>query len=319
MLDLPNIGIEDLPGYADWLELNALVDGDAHYSREWVRDMLHSSGLLGNTEEPGIPEDDVYRDEIDLTDYDGLERFTEDLWAVLEERSRYFGEMCPYRLDGNKIESKHSCWHGRAAYVLLLLNDLLPRYGATVDEKSLRRLFEKVVQASLSGLLGGTSVRFGWPREPDWPTSIEDRLATLGDLMELQIENLDGKTDPTDKDRGLDVVARQRLGDQFDATVTYLVQCATGKFWKSKAGEPSITNWQDLFVWKSLLVRVLAVPWTLSGRDTYVRMFRHFDSAIILDRPRLASGQPDEYLAEDTQKEIVAWCHANIQSIPRVD
>ena len=156
------------------------------------------------------------------------------------------------------------------------------------------RLFEKIVEASLQGLINGKVVRFGWPRDAGWPTSIDDRIKHLAERLELETENLVGKTHPNEKDRGLDVVAQLRFGDGGAGSVILLTQCAVGNAWKGKIGEPSLNHWRDIYKWNGQLLRTIAVPWRLSAEFDVTRTHRLFD-AIVLDRPRLSAGKPDRF------------------------
>src|SRR5262249_38567337 len=125
------------------------------------------------------------------------------------------------------------------------------------------RLFEKVVEASSRGLLRGAVMRFGWPIEPGWPLAINDRIQLLGSGLGLELETLRGKTKKTDKDRGLDVAGRISFGDEGAGTIVLLTQCAAGKHWRKKTGQPALQRWQHLIQWNAHLLRAVAIPWRL--------------------------------------------------------
>jgi hypothetical protein len=130
------------------------------------------------------------------------------------------------------------------------------------------------------------------------------------------VEDLAGKTRPHDKDRGLDVAARVFSDDDHGALFV-LTQCAVGKRWWTKTGEPSIADWRDIFRWNSALKRGVAVPWRLED-PSRARTHRRFDGAVVMDRPRLVDGHPDRFLASDVRSELTRWCQARVKKLPRL-
>jgi hypothetical protein len=204
--------------------------------------------------------------------------------------------------------------------MMLLICDIGRHYPNAqvelVPDSTSARLFEKIVEASVQGTLGGAASRFGWPREPDWPTAINDRVEVFAERLGLKLELLDGKTDPNDKDRTLDVAGRFSFGDDGDGCFIVLAQCALGKNWRQKRGEPTVEAWRNLIQWNAHLVRAVAIPWTLEEPYNYRRIFRHFDAAVVVDRPRLAAGAPDRHLVGPARDEIAAWCDARLAEVP---
>jgi hypothetical protein len=322
MFDLPELAVEDIDRFADWVELCALAQGDGSVSFADAADVLQDASLGGNLR------GDLYAGDVSLLDDDtfspddATERFVEMVWQALTQRALAQGKGYPFTIANDRIE-RLSAWQDVPAFTMLLIMDLSRAYtgiDAIVEPNTVSaRLFEKVVEASLQGLAGGQSVRFGDPIEPGWPTKIDDRIRKLGELLGLSVERLKGKTRPRDKDRGLDVVGRLSFGDNGPATLFFLTQCATGKNWKKKRGEPSIKDWSDIFVWNGTLLKTVAVPWRLDTSDfNYVRVHRHFDSAVVLDRPRLIAGDPDAKLEVEIRKKMTTWCRKQIKKFPKL-
>ena len=315
MYELPEIDIGDIDSFADWLELCALASPERCVSTTWASEVVRTSGLLGNIEEGGFSGDDLYSGPEDFSAQDAAASFAEVIWQVLQYRSRILGEGYPYRVDGKTLERKVSDWGEALNYLLLLLCDIGRRYQLDTDE-TVGLLFEKVVAASAKKIFRGTAVRFGWPKEPGWPSPIEDRVIRLGEELNLPVEDLEGKLTPYDKDIGLDVVARHSFGDDGPAAVTYLIQCGTGENWRNKTGEPAIEAWRPLLQWNSVLVRAIAVPWRLEKPYDYRRIFRSFGGAIALDRPRLMSVSTDELVDSGVRSKIRDWCESRLESLP---
>lgn len=207
----------------------------------------------------------------------------------------------------------------------MLIADLSRSYvktGVKIETNStFSQLFEKVVEAASQGLLQGRGARFGWPKETGWPTKINDRIRVLGDKIGVAVEELGGKTRPNDSDRGLDVVTQLSFGDKGPGTLFLLTQCATGKHWKKKRGEPSLADWGDIFRWDAHLLRAIAIPWRLDkstdGGFDRIRTFRYFD-ALVLDRPRLVAGWPDQHLEIKVVTSTRKWCKEQLPKFPKL-
>lgn len=323
MFELPNIVYNDIARIADWVELSTLCLNDPCVSQAQVDDILTQTGMRGNEKGDAYKEDEEDEAEpLFFSSDDEISSFTEEVWRTLRTRQRHNGY--PFVVRRKTIHRLAETWREAPAFTMLLLSDIGQHYDSVRDTKPSSdgvsgRYFEHIVAAAAEGLFGGPSERFGWPINPEWPKKIDDRIARLGDLLNLEIENLDGKTNPADKDRTLDVATLFSIAGSSDALPRYLVQCAVGTNWKEKRGEPTIAQWKDLLQWKGPLHRAIAIPWRLDEKFDYDRARRHFDDAIILDRERLVAGFPDKRLSESIGAEIAAWCSkvlARIEVLP---
>lgn len=319
MLDLPQTSIGDIARLADWVELSVLSAESNTVSQADVCDALRDSGMIGSPSEY-FQEDALAGPSDALGNDEEIERFTELIWDEIAVRARAVGSAYPISISKDLLSRLASTWQDSISFVALALADLGRHYpDSSVDiepDSTFTRLFEKIVEACMRGITGGACARFGWPRDPEWPTSIEDRIVFLGNALSIQPENLAGKVDSKDKDRGLDVVARLRIGSEGPGTLMFLTQCATGKNWKSKRGEPSLAQWRDIYQWKSVLVRAVAIPWRLESNEEISRTHRHFDDAVVLDRIRLLSGNPDSFLDPRTRESILDWCKVQLTRLP---
>ncbi len=319
MFELPRLDVDDFELMADWVELCVICGESETVSRELVEDTFKDAGLFA-TEIGDIPAGDYsLTDAMDFSSDDELETLSEPIWRILRRRQNR--RTFPYSIHRHTIRRTIEDWSQAPAFTMLLLADISRQYVSPLKEVSLTadgvsgRLFEKIVEASVFKLLPGSCARFGWKPDKDWPRSFDDRLAYLADQLGLKLENLDGKTFPTDKDRGLDVLARLEFGNGQHACPYFFVQCAVGKNWKSKTGEPMPESWQSLMQWCGPFVRIVAIPWRLTSRWDYKRAYSHFGAAI-LDRPRLNHGIPDIRLDESTRVEITKWCKRQLARIP---
>jgi len=319
MFDLPILDVDDFQLFADWVELSALCGDIDVISQDSVGDVFKDAGLFAN-EEGDIPSEDFdLRDDLTFSSDDELERLTESIWLILRQRER-MGNY-PFAVDRFTLRRKAGSWKNCPAFTMLLLADICRKYkldppvALEADGKS-GRLFEKIVEASTASLFNGTSVRFGWTPDDDWPRPCDERVKLLGDRLSLEVESLAGKVYSHDKDRGLDVVARLEFGNGESACPYFLIQCAIGKNWKKKKGEPMLEAWEHIFDWVGPRLRVVAIPWRLDESWDYKRAYIHF-GAVILDRPRLNRGVVGN-LQNETADEIREWCDLQIARIPLI-
>jgi hypothetical protein len=320
MFNLPNLDVDDFELFADWAELCALCSGTPTISQDDVGDVFKDAGLFA-TEVGDIPDDDFgLADDLTFSSDDELERLTENIWRILRQRQR-MGHY-PFTVERDTLTRLVPSWEAAPAFTMLLLSDICRKYelvepvALEADGKS-GRLFEKIVEASTASLFNGTSVRFGWTPDDDWPRPSHERVEMLGNRLSLDVEKLDGKVQPHDKDRGLDVVARLEFGNGQLACPYFLIQCAIGKHWKNKRGEPTLEAWENIFQWVGPRLRVVAIPWRLDETWNYKRAYLHF-GAVILDRPRLNCGGADRKLKSDVASEIKDWCALQIAKIPLI-
>jgi len=314
MIDLPAKCVaRDLQPLADWVELCAIVGPPGEVSQVDVYRMLGEEESYRDSyrDDPLAPEDDV------------MLALAEDVWSLLSARESLLGRAYPFTVDDDLLLRSRKSWRDTPSYTAMLLIASLLQYPpdiqvCSVDGFTFRQLFEKIVQASGRGLFGGPSVRFGVPPEPGWPTGFRERVKKLADEMALDLGNIDAQTHSREQDRTLDVCSRLSFGDDGPGSIAVLTQCATGKNWKDKRGEPSLAEWRSMFVWEEQLVRSIAVPLWIGKRREYGSLHRHFD-AMILDRPRLLSGRPDRFLDKAARKSVRQWCEAQIKRLPTLD
>jgi hypothetical protein len=321
VFELPSLDIDHVKRVADWVELCCLCTSTGVVSRTGVADALRDGDFLGGESDALFPDEELELHNLTFSAQDVSDRFTELVWDELRQRIRAVGATgYPLVLKRDLATRRHVGWEEVPAFTMLLMADLGRSYEsvqATIaHESGASRLFEKIVEASCGELLGGRSVRLGWPIEPGWPKPMTKRIERLGERLGFVVETLAGKTKATDKDRGLDVATRLSFGDSEPGTAVLLIQCATGQNWRSKRGEPSFAEWSNIYQWDSALLRAIALPWRLDSKFDYKQTFRFFD-AIVLDRLRLCAGSPDLALDVLTRSAITVWCRARLKELPR--
>ena len=304
--DLPEGDTDSISVVADWIELCMIAGGET-LSFQHVAAVCRDAGLCSHIEL------------VDANDSNRLEedsnRFLEDTWVELKGREKLLGDQYPLAVRDRTLElvgDMESC----PSFVLLLLAATARHYDCG-ETKELPRLFEHVVVASATGLLGGKAARFGWPPDEDTPSSVHDRIKHIARKLELEPQNLGEKVGAHDKDVGLDVAAHHAVGGSAVGSVVFLIQCATGRNWTGKAGV-SVERWKDLIQWNSVPVPAFAVPWWWARDEEYLRHFRRMGHAVVLDRARLLKGRPDGHLDVDRKADVEKWARRRLTALPKL-
>lgn len=323
MLPLPDVSVDDseIETFADWLELSALVSGVVSKAAVW--DALGEELAVGGSVEDLGGKADLYKADYLLARRDILQQFTDDLWRSLQLRQRVLGSGFPLRIDPESVFRRGGSWSDHLGYTALLIADLGWYYpgvkGLVGSVSEFSHILEKLAEASIKTRLRGVAYRFGAsPYEPGQPTGIVARVRHLGTIFKLQYVEENTVLRAGEKDRGLDVICRLSFGDDGPGTLFLLVQCATGKNWTKKKGEPSTEDWRPLFQWDSTLVRAVAIPRRLKNPSAeYARFWRHFDGAVILDRMRLCGDNFEPSIDAAMRNRILSWCRNRLKEIGR--
>ena len=311
MLRLPDSDWAQTEVLATWVELCALVEDDGFAPRGHVFDTLKDSNLF----EDGAA---------DSTTETSASAKTAEIWWVLRRRERLMGESWPYVLAEESLTRRDGCqkFEQVASYATMLLIEAAAKgwFRALTIEKNdkVRTLFEGIVAASLGRLCGGQASRFGAPFPSEWPKGFPRRVEHLAGIFGLSSkdEEVAKLTSPKQQDGSLDIVARWKIGDEEAASAYLLVQCATARRWQSeKLGEPKMSTWRELVRWNGPTYKVLAVPFSVRGKDELYRASADHEWAIILDRFRIACGEPDKLIDGELRAELVAWCRGKFAAL----
>jgi hypothetical protein len=322
MLDLPDVNAHPFVQVADWLELEVLTGESGTVALATLADLVRETGLVGDVHsDPTDPELDPFGPGVEMAADDAAMQFAEGVFSEIEARATRVGAAYPFVRVAELVQRTVEIWQLVPCVTALVVIGNLSRYApdaqATLSGIGHEQIFEKVVQACMRALHRGACVRFGVPREPDWPAGIDERVRRLAAELEVDAENLQNKTRPNDGDRTLDVASRVAYGTDGPGTIVLLTQCATGKHWTKKRAEPIFAKLEDLLVWNAVLVRAVAVPWWFHRPREYERQFREFGKAVILDRPRLLGGFPDQHIDGEAAEVVRDWCSAQLALLPR--
>lgn len=309
MLQLPNNDWSKPEVLASWVELNALAHDGAIVLRGEMLATLRDSGLFEDVSAHG--------EAPDSSSPDSSAAAFADAWRALQRRGHLLGDKWPLSLSKDTLTRRQ----GReklesvAAYAAMLLIEAASSKwypGLKIESgDKVRELFEHIVVASVSKMLGGLTRRFGAPFPADWPRGFVERVKHLCELFEVEAREYDlGQySSPDQLDDSLDVLGRWKLLDEEEGTPYLLFQCTTGEDWLTdKAGQPCMALWGKYVSWNGPQYKALAIPFTLRERGQLQNASIRHEHAFVFDRLRLAFGMPDDQLEQCHRDELVAWC-----------
>jgi len=320
MLPIPQSDWRRAEALASWVELSALSVDNGFVARGTVLDAFNDSGLFANGA--------MRRGEAnDSTTEWTAAAMVADIWVVLNARHRLIGEAWPFLLNADRLTRKVSRSEIAevAAYTAMLLIDAAASgwYSTfTLKPNSFARTyFELIVAASMRKLCGGRTMRFGAPFPPGWPKDFPGRVRRLAEEFGLKPRDEEIATLASDnqQDGSLDVVSRLKLGDESGGGAYVLVQCATGVKWLTdKRGEPMMALWGRFVSWDGPRYKACAVPFTLRGAKELTRASAMHEDAIILDRIRIACGEPDKGIDAELRTSLAKWCRDGFKSCQKL-
>ncbi|MGI9279993.1 MAG: hypothetical protein ACR2PX_10225 [Endozoicomonas sp.] len=225
MFDLstaPSVSRRLKPYFVDFIEMLALVQDEDGISKDDVTERILDEG-----------EDEEEQDQL----------FINDCYELLECRAEIYGESYPFSIERNQtIKVKDNISNINRYYIFLLLCS----YSSKVDDNaSLRRDFEQVCATALQGYLPPLAECHVFGKSgleiERYSGHISQKLEKLARDLGVNIDFEEDDFSPYNTgDNGLDVVAWLHIpGDSYKKySQIYFAQCATGKEWPNKQGEP---------------------------------------------------------------------------------
>ncbi len=304
MLRLPESGFQpsvnthnvDRDTLCDWIEASILFVDDG-LSKMDVIDVLL--------------EENVYRDQ------DFAKQLIDDAWMIMLRRQRALGTSAAFAGDGLRIKRNHS-WRdilGHSFCMILTLRDFYKDWSDALGDEYVTQgdLFERFTAEALVAM-GWDVHRTGWAGikgVADYETAVTSLADILGEPSEL------GGLTSEAKDDGLDLVVHIAFNDTRGGNPIFLVQCASGRNWKSKLRTPSLNLWREIVRFSGSYCRGIAIPFSISDDQGFRRKMLAEDG-VFWDRYRLLSagrGRVD-WLSPVLAAEIVQWVEPAVEILP---
>jgi hypothetical protein len=319
MLPIPENDWSQPQVLASWLELCALAEDDGAALRGAALEALRDSQLFTDGANAG-------QGAQDSSAAGSAAGTLAEAWRVLRAREQLLGEAWPLRLSEEILTRKvgRTTLASVAAYTTMLLIEAASskwyESAAIHAGDAVREWFEHIAVASVGRFAAGRAVRFGAPFPSGWPKTFHRRVKHLAGIFEIDARDAELKkfSSPEQKDDSLDVVARIKFLDEQGGLPYVLVQCATGANWAThKAGQPTISLWENYIGWDGPRLKALAVPFALRGVGQMHNASVRHHNAVVFDRLRLAGALPDDFIDSALRTKLVKWCRGKFVALAK--
>ena len=237
------------------------------------------------------------------------EAFASDVWGHLRGRvARYSTDY--FEIRGDLAIRRDDVDNGRLEYQICLLFSL---YGASAEERSDPKLFERMAAHAIGRYVGGESFVFGWPVLQDIEAEIGARVRQICDsLQEKFVEAPAARY----QDRGVDVISWKAFPepvetDRRSGQFVVLSQCAAGHYWRKKTRELPLASWVQYIHWATDPIPGFAVPCVIDD-DLWHDVNREVEG-LVFDRVRLLNFLTDGVGDNGLREELEAWQAAQFE------
>jgi hypothetical protein len=193
---------------------------------------------------------------------------------------------------------------GRLEYQVCLLFSL---YGASSEQGSDPKLFERMAAQAIGRYVGGQTFVFGWPVLQDIQTEIGARVRQVCDLLQERFVEAPATRY---KDRGVDIISWRAFPEPLDTDrrsgqLVVLSQCAAGHDWPKKTRELPFASWIQYIHWATDPIPGFAVPCVID--DNLWHEVNREVRGLVFDRVRLVNFLPDGVGDNGLRADLESW------------
>lgn len=313
MLGLPERGVNrsvnthnsDLAVICDWIEASLLFTDD-QISKTDITDTLL--------------ENEVY----DTQDF-ALE-FVDSVWSVMQARVTALNGALGLEWSRDRLR-RIGQWEDFPAYAFCLevacASYVYPKWAADYGHESAVQgsLFERIAHRSFSFMLPGWKVvKVGWT--PDNPVKLNSTISDLiTSINEIASADMHLHVDGNANELGLDLLAFYSFGDVHSSTPLIMVQCASGKDWKSKRHTPDLALWNKVVNFNSHPLKGFVIPYSFTDGQEFRREATRVNG-LFMDRYRLLNpnrGQDVIWNERELNDDLVNWIRPRVDAMPRIE
>ena len=281
--------------FLDWVETTTLISEDELSPTDIVDFLI---------------EEQLYDDQTFATD------FVSSGWDDIRRRLSWLGAQSPISFD-DRWMIRNMSWPDCPAYSFCLIVSYGPRYSGWHDDfgpdyTKQGELFELVTLAAMQAQFSGWEfLHTGWSR--DRSSRLLDVVAEITSQINEQVGDIDQYSSDRANESGVDLVWNLPFADERGGSPVYLAQCASGKNWVNKVGEPNVNEWCKIVKFPICPNKAFSLPFSLSDRDLRRQTTRA--GGLLLDRYRLLAHNvlEDKWVPDVLRQELVDWLN------PRVD
>lgn len=315
MLALPTFGLSQATG--------APTDIQHNVKLEVLCDWIEGSVLFYEDNLSTADVVDVLKDEGIYENQDDAVEIVTRTWYELRRRLGWIEEASPFSFTRGTMR-RVGCWEENPAHSFCVLLSMPLCYkdwstgqcGSDYIEQG--QLFESLTKASIENQFTDWEVyQTGWSQMNSMKLpDIVDNIASClgeekGDIWLWEDEDA--------KDAGLDLLFYRPFPDKRVGVPVYLMQCASGKYWKDKLHTPDLKVWTKIILFAATPKKAFAIPFALSDGEFKNRCNRV--DGMLLDRYRLlaAANHNKEWVSRLLRDEIIDWMAPKLETLPRVD
>ena len=247
---------------------------------------------------------------------DFASEYVSDGWADLKNRLSWLGGHSPITFDDRWMVRRLN-WPEVPAHSFCLVVSYGPLYDGWSDEfgpdyTKQGELFELVTKAAMEvRFTGWQFLHTGWSRDNN--SKLSDVVVKIASHVTEPIGDVEEYASDQAKEAGVDLVWHLPFADRRGGAPVYLAQCASGKNWVDKVGEPNVDEWIRIVKFPAAPGKAFSLPFSLSERDLRQQSTRA--RGLLLDRYRLLAHDvsEEEWVPESLRRELIDWLE------PRVD
>lgn len=273
---LPDFG--SVNQVADWLELSILYDGKA-ISKAKIISLFNDNNRHDQ------------------------ETTIDSVLSELERRQAMMGDRPPFRVENNTIKRSEYTWKDIPEYAMCLIFSLQGVKKIRGDEDG-TKLFERISKDAVKFYLGGEAIVMGFPNAVNLNQQLVELAEQANETKSKEREPL-----PTDKDKGVDIIAWKPHKDGRSNQIVLLVQAAAGYHWDLKKPISKVA-WSEFMKWSAKCIFGIIIPTTLDeikfakARDDYNMIF----DRVRIYRALMYEGTRDTGL----MGEVKRWCQKEL-------
>lgn len=280
--------------YADYVELVALFSNKIHVTKGDILKRIQGDGessindVITIEAESDEIEGDLFDDSNTSRRNDIKERWVDNLFQVLEGRTRIFGDNYPFLYSNQTgLILKEDIKEKQEVYLFLLISSNLDLFNKVASD--LTADFEEISFFALKSFLPSAEVRkFG--KKTQYEGNAKKKIRSLASEMKLEINeySLDNISDHNIQERGLDVIAWIPFADNCPNIITILGQCACGKDWPKKYHDTQrFSNYMKYFRQKP--IHAMFIPYSLitGNSDWFYRSDDIERNTMMFERKRI--------------------------------
>ncbi len=214
---------------ADWIEGSSLLL-QAPVSKQDVREVLLDEQVYSNQ--------------------DFAAEMVNNGWREVRRRRSLIGPSYPFKVR-DRLLSPRCDIDGCPEYAFCLLLSYGGFYRSWAWNKWPREyalqgeLFERLTSSALCTTWGDWRIRItGWSRTH--ATTLGEVVAQIASDLSEAPRQAPPWTDQRKKELGVDLLATRPFRDERPGVPFFLVQCASGKDWREKRGQPNLEQWEKL-------------------------------------------------------------------------